>query len=458
MKQTTAQLHDINSHVESVAWPSFTSGKPAVLASLLHYLDRSQWFTRETLEQCQHLQLVLLAEYAFAQSPYFRSRMEAAGLKPRDLGTPQGFVRLPVMTRRDMKAAGNDLYCKTIPASHRPHGSAITSGSTGEPVKVQKTAINSILWQANMMRDHFWNQRNFDERLLVIRSSEIVEVTEQEGWGQPVGLLFPSGRARVVPITTDLKDQIRHILEFKPQHLLVYPNNLNALISLCEQEKIAIDGISHIWCYAETLTPRIRKRAEEFFGARVEDSYSSQEMGIMAMQCPESRLYHVTSESVILEVLDENDKPCSEGQTGRVVVTDLHNFATPVIRYAVGDYAQMGGACSCGRGLHTLNAIFGRERNLISKPGGVRHWPRLNLDESDVVGNVIQYQIIQHTLEEIEVRMVVTPRLTDEEEAKLTAHLQEHMGHPFRFRYSYFEGRLPLPANGKFEEFISHCS
>ena len=176
----------------------------------------------------------------------------------------------------------------------------------------------------------------------------------------------------------------------------------------------------------------------------------------MALECPHSGLYHIMSESIILEVLDEEGRPCAPGQTGKVVVTDLHNFATPLIRYMVGDYAEMAEACACGRGLPTLKSIAGRERNMLVKPGGVRHWPRIAMKHFIDIQYINQYQFIQHSLEEIEVRLVVTnSRLTPAQEANLTDYLQNNFGNPFRIRYSYFDDKLPLSARGKFEEFIS---
>jgi len=58
------------------------------------------------------------------------------------------------------------------------------------------------------------------------------------------------------------------------------------------------------------------------------------------------------------------------GQVGRVVVTDLHNFATPLIRYDLGDYAEMADTCPCGRGLPALKRIMGRRRNMVRLPDG----------------------------------------------------------------------------------------
>ena len=76
-----------------------------------------------------------------------------------------------------------------------------------------------------------------------------------------------------------------------------------------------------------------------------------------------------------MEVLDNHGRPCKEGETGRVVLTDLHNFTMPLIRYEIGDYAEVGPPCACGRGLPVLARILGRSRNMLTLPAGDRIWP-----------------------------------------------------------------------------------
>ncbi|HSZ74758.1 MAG TPA: hypothetical protein VK779_08055, partial [Rhizomicrobium sp.] len=139
---------------------------------------------------------------------------------------------------------------------------------------------------------------------------------------------------------------------------------------------------------------------------------------------------------------------------GRVVLSDLHNFATPMIRYDIGDYAEVGGPCPCGRGLPTLKRVLGRERNLILMPDGTRHWPLVGFARFRDVAPIVQYQFIQQSREEIEVRLVAETPLSAEQEANLKSVIQEALGHPFALRFTYFEGQIPRAANGKFEEFV----
>jgi phenylacetate-CoA ligase len=204
---------------------------------------------------------------------------------------------------------------------------------------------------------------------------------------------------------------------------------------------------------SETVPEGLRERVEDR-GAALYDCYSSEEMGYIALQCPESDLYHVMAESLIVEVVDDEGRPCRDGEAGRVLVTDIHNHATPMIRYEIADHAEVGPPCPCGRGLPTLRRILGRERNMIVKPDGTRHWPLTGYKVFREIAPVIQYQFRQHAPDRIEVRLVVERPLTEAEEGALKDAIQTKLRYPFTLDFVYFEGRLPVGSNGKFEEFL----
>ncbi len=449
----------MRSAVPSVAWPPILTGQAATLASLIAQCEANERRSAGDIRRDQHTQLVKLATYAAQQSPFFRHRLDAAGLTPQDLGTPEGLSRLPVMTRRQLQQAGAALFCAVIPPSHLPQGELRSSGSTGEPVMVRKTALTQLFFQAMMMREHMWHKRDFSLPVLAIRG-RVEGIQRIENWGPPTSFLYESAPFMALPAETPPAKIVRHMLDLRPGHLNTYPNILATILDHCAREGIRIDDVKHIWSIGETLKPELRDHAAAFFGAKIENDYSSNEMGIMALQCPDSGLLHEMAESVLLEVVDEQGRPCKNGERGRVVVTDLHNFATPLIRYDIGDVAERGGPCSCGRGLSTLNFIVGRKRSLAVKPDGVRHLPVLiptHLAQLAAIP-IFQVQVIQHALDDIETRLVAQGRLNAEEETKVAGHIRTALGYDFPVRFTYFEGRLPRPENGKFEDFISHLS
>jgi phenylacetate-CoA ligase len=152
--------------------------------------------------------------------------------------------------------------------------------------------------------------------------------------------------------------------------------------------------------------------------------------------------------------VDESGRPCGPGETGKVVATALHNYATPLIRYEIGDYAEVGDACPCGRGLPVLNRVVGRVRNMLTLPNGKRFWPSLGDSGYTDVAPIEQFQFIQKTLEDIEIKLVARRPLTREEDQNLRTLIWSRLGHPFNLTFSYHT-EIPRSAGGKYEDFKS---
>ena len=205
---------------------------------------------------------------------------------------------------------------------------------------------------------------------------------------------------------------------------------------------------------SELLPDGLRELCQQVWDVKLVDVYSTVELGYLALQCPEHEHYHVQSEGVLLEVLDENDQPCAPGEMGRVIVTNLHNFAFPLIRYEVGDYAVVGEACDCGRGLPVLKHIKGRYRNILTMPSGERRYPQLAIQHLYEIAPVLQFQAVQHTLNDIEIRLVLSRPLAADEKGKIIAKFQDMLGTCFNFDVQQVES-LQRSAGGKFEDFIS---
>ena len=436
-------------------WPPITLGAEAVLAALVGQLEITQWFGTDTIEEMQGRQLAILAAHHRAHTPAFAARLKSAGLAGQRFDTVAALKRLTPISRRDAQGAGTAFFALKTPEAHGPINQIETSGSTGEPVRVRKTQLQGLIWDAMMMRDVLWHGYDFGGRITTIRP-QVASFYESDGWGRPIDALYVSGRAQGIPIGTDVREQLRLMARFKPDVLSVQPTNLRAMADIWEAEGFNLGSVSRIRTVGETVNADLRARVLQLTGVTIEDHYSAQETGSIAIQCPVSGLYHVASESVIVEILGDDGKACGEGETGRVVVTDLHNFATPVIRYEIGDYATVGGACPCGRGLPTLHAILGRERNLVLLPDGRRHWPLLGHmgREFNMVAPARQYQVIQHSRTGVELRVITDKPLTAADEAAMTGILQATLAYAFDVTIVRIEGAIPVGPNGKFEDFL----
>jgi phenylacetate-CoA ligase len=115
------------------------------------------------------------------------------------------------------------------------------------------------------------------------------------------------------------------------------------------------------------LTEEVKETIEMGMGCRVYNQYGSREVGVVACQCKEQKGLHTFPWYNYVEIVDEKDQPVEQGE-GRIVVTTLHNFSMPLIRYDIGDIAVADGyKCICGRSSFVLEKVLGRTLGYFKK-------------------------------------------------------------------------------------------
>ncbi len=450
----------VRSLAPEVLWPALPSPPAIQLLAQLYQLEQSEWWPEPQLRACQSLQLLPLAQHAVQNSEFYRERFAACGVDPSTPISWQAFQSLPVLTRNELLLRADAIHARSVPKQHGDSNLVQTSGSTGQVVAVRRTRLSQLTLYALGMRAHAWFKRDFSASLSVLRADSPVMDDDARGrelgWGHPATLLYATGPGYSLPISTPVTEQAAWLSRRKPGYLLTYPTNLGALLEHFAKRGERLPGLLEVRTVGETVSALLRARCLEVFGVPVVDGYSSQEVGVIALECPESGLYHVQSESLIVEVLDDTGRACTVGEVGTVVVTDLHNFATPLIRYDLRDRAEVGPPCPCGRGLPTLSHILGRERNMLTLPSGEKYWPLVGLHQFRDVGSILQYQMVQLDLKRVELRLVVQGgALSAAQEQRLTKVVQGALGHAFSLEFRYFEAEIPRAPSGKYEEFLS---
>ena len=436
-----------------------SKGHPVELQKILTFLDQSQWVSTEQLQSKQFVQLKKLLHHASTTVPFYKHRFSEMGIDPDKIEDFESWQQLPMLSRDDIQAAGVSLNSDSIPLSHGSTTSCSTSGSTGKPVRVLKTGLCSLLWNAITIRDHLWHSRDFSKPLVAIRyfpagTADYPQGLKQANWGSPAALLYATGPSSVLTIQSSIEQQLEWLKRQQHGYLLTYPTNLEALARECLQANVDISGLIQIRTVAEALDKQTRELCRHAWDTPVVDVYSTQEVGYIALQCPIYEHYHAQEETVMVEVLNDDGKPCSAGEIGRVVVTPLHNYATPLIRYDIGDYAEVGPPCPCGRGLTVLKRIMGRVRNMIRLPNGEQYWPIIHHDEIMNAAPIKQFRIIQRTIDTIEFDIVANASLTSTQEQLLIDLLQTHLRFPFEIQLNYKQV-IQRNSAGKFEDFMS---
>ena len=419
-----------------------------------NYLDKTQWYSLEKLEELQEIGLKRIVLHHAVQSPWFKQWLKDQNLQPKDLFTLEGLKKLKPFTKRDIQSAGKELFARNVPDQHKPAREISTSGSTGQPVITLKTRLDNVIWNAMTMRDHSWWGRSAEGQKLTAIKAGIKVQSEHNMWGSPMSLFHTTGNSQGLPVWMKVDEQLEAVEKFQPDVMILHAGVLRGFVTEWERTSYTLPNLKHCRNISDTVDQDLRDRFRALSGLEIEDNYSCSETGTVAMQCPVSGLYHTMMETLIVEVLDKDGNACKEGEEGRIVLTDLYNTATPLIRYDIGDYAIVGGECGCGRNHKTFTRVLGRERNLLKLEDGSRFWPRAGRNEMQKVAPIRQWQIVQHSYKDVEFKIVTDEPITEEQEAELKIIFGKAINNFASVRVTRYAEAIPPNKGGKFEESV----
>jgi phenylacetate-CoA ligase len=434
-------------------WPAVPSVRGAQLMALLYQFEQSEHWSADAVLQAQQSQMEPLLQHARRHSAFYAQRLSQFDHLPV-VGSDM-WRQIPPLTRTDLLTHARDIVGKGAPRSHGKTHVTRTSGSTGQTVAVRKTEITRLIWQALALREHLWLGRDASLASAIIRAHGAAapgpDGKHVKGWGVPFDTVWKCGLTHLLDLATDVAVQATWLAKHRPSYLLTYPTNLAALL---DADALRDLNVTQVLCVGETVTDSLRQRARERWNAEVVANYSSQELGYIGVHCRHCGQYHIQSESVYVEVLDEHGEHCRSGEVGRVVVTDLHNFAMPLIRYELGDHAEVGEPCAARPGMPSIRNVLGRTRNMLLFPDGRKHWPLVGFKQFNDIAPIKQYQFVQRTRDEIEVRLVADDELSKSQIGQLAKVIRQAMGHPFKLHFRQTKQPLPKTKSGKFEEFV----
>ncbi|MCG2635451.1 MAG: phenylacetate--CoA ligase family protein, partial [Gammaproteobacteria bacterium] len=360
----------VPSALEGISWPAIAAPQGASMLAMQFQLEQSQWWSPEQLQQAQLSQARLLLQHALKSVPFYRDQAAFSGFDTTRPFSLERWSELPLLQRATIQRAGKTLLTEALPKSHGKLLSYHTSGSTGQPLQGYDTEVTRFFWGALNLREHLWHKRELSACFAAIRTK--VKQDEHPNWGGAIAVALKTGPAATLNISTPIAGQLKWLIKTAPAYLLSHASNLKALAQAAIETGTPSPGLQQIISFGEMLPPDLKGLcAQAWPNAALIDMYSSEELGYLALQCPEHPHYHVQAENLLLEVIDDRGKPCQQGEIGRVVVTTLHNFGMPFVRYRNGDLATTSERdCPCRRGLPLLERIDGRRLDMIRTPDG----------------------------------------------------------------------------------------
>lgn len=398
---------------------SWRAGSPKL--AYWRELEQTQYLAEQQLKEIQWRRLLEMIQYAYENNSFYRGRFDAYAVKPREIKNETDLHRIPVLTKHEIRSNTDRMISQGLDANRLLKFK--TGGSTGKALELFITESCSELRNACARRHDRWT-----------------------GWesGEPVGALWGNP-----PIADGLKGRLKAALVSPTIYLDTMQFTEQSVIRFAEQwSKVGptlLFGHSHsiyllamlvrdlsihtirpkaIISTSMMLLPHERKLIEQVFGVRVFDRYGCEEVSLIASECERHEGLHLNIEHLLIEFLRDDGQQADPGEEGRIVVTDLMNKAMPFIRYEVEDIGVPSGRrCSCGRGLPLMEKVTGRVADFLVKSDGTRV-AGVSLIENTLtkIPGIDQMQIIQESLEVIELNVVPGVSFTNDTSSNLIAY------------------------------------
>ena len=398
-----------------------------------HYyetLQKTQWLSPSAMRELQDEKLRRLVRHAYRNVPYYRAKLQEAGLRPEDVQTQADLHKLPMLGKADIR---KHLFFDIMSENHDKSQvlRISTSGSTGEPfVCYADRAQLEFRWAATL-RAQEWTGYQFGDPTVRLWHQTIGMSPTQAAKERADAALSNRSFVPVFEMTEEnLQKTMRLIASIGPTLLDGYAEALDFIAHFVKTSGNPGVRPLAIMSSAQTLPEPSRKLIEEAFGCRVFDKYGSREFSGIAYECDAHAGHHVVSEGFIVEILREG-VPVKPGEIGEVVVTDLNNYCMPFIRYRIGDLAEAMSdeSCTCGRGAPRIGAIQGRVQSIIQGSDGqyvpgtfFAHY----LKELDYA--IKRFQVVQERAGHITFRVVKGGRYSEDVLAEVLSEFRKYLG------------------------------
>jgi len=377
-------------------------------------LARSQYWSADEL----HSYRMTMLDGALREAgkiPFYATRWNGA---PR----ADDLAKLPTIRRGEI-AELNRSALGLHPAGVR-HTSDSSSGSTGMPAE--------FLFDVGHQRGRFAARMRYlraNGWMPFARTAWLIYAVFRTADNEDERLM--QSRLRIashfIHPTPGLNGAVDKLCDLNPTFLYTFPSYLEILLNQLGERGRTLPSLKKVFTGAEVLEDSLRQRTREQLGVDIAENYGSTE-AFLGWECPAGN-HHVNAEHVLLELVDEGNRPVGPGKIGRVLVTTLENRLAPLVRYDIGDYAAAAaGPCACGRTLPLLGKIIGRGMNLFRLGDGrlispwhlataVRQCPRIK-----------QFQIVQKSIELCTIRYVADDAVAADAEDTVRADFRKVLG------------------------------
>lgn len=415
----------------------------------LREIEHTQWLPRPELEAWQFERLKKVVEYAYEHVPFYQERYQHLDIHPEDIKSMQDFQALPFLTKEDIKNNLDKLVSPDFRGKLYPNE---TGGSTGQPIQFFE---EDSFWRWNVAlrnRGRGWYGVHEGDKMALV-------------WGAPRDMPDQSWqrrwRARLMRhrvlnafnmSEANMQAFAEMLVDWQPTMFKAYASALSLFAEFVKRQGITEIRPKLIETTAEKVTQPQRELLEDVFHCPVADCYSSREFVTIAYQCPSGGLH--VCETRHLEIVADGNI-VDAGQLGEVVVTSLHQFAMPFIRYKLGDMGiYETSPCSCGRNLPVLREITGRTHDFLVTDEGKFVHGEFFAYTFRVKPEVVRYQVYQPDKRHLDIRLVCNRQVSETWLNNVQNEIQHRFGPSMQISLQLVDD-IPLTPAGKHRYIIS---
>ena len=312
-----------------------------------------------------------ILRHSLEKVPFYRQSVLLMG--NASFNDPEALLsNFPVLTKETIRQ--NFELLKSEDLNERKWVYNTSGGSTGEPLR--------------LIQDRYFNDRQMAIQWLSMNmAGRHLGQPAIHLWGSERDILYHSeklDRRLLLQITNDrylnsfmmspekMRDYIEVMNVSSPRLIVAYAQSMFDLAQFADKEQLKVIPQRAIMTSAQTLYPSMREKIESVFQSRIFNRYGSREVGDIACQCTSLKGMHIFPLGNYVEVVDDQGQPVPDGTEGNILVTNLNNYAMPLIRYSIGDRGILSPSRQCACGWHgvILQEVVGRTTDSFKKVDG----------------------------------------------------------------------------------------
>ncbi len=409
-------------------------------------LQADEQLATEAVARMQLEKLQALLAHAYATVPYYRELFEREKITPQDVRSLRDYAALPILTKAIIRERGTEAFrSSAFPPSRL--ADTTTSGSTGEPLRFLREHEYEEWRMAGSWRAWRWGGWAPGDKIAWVwreywSQDRMTRLAKRLNWWITRRQLFDvhemSGQT--------IDHWIEAFQQFRPKFVHGFPSAVAHFAKHLADRGARIRGIQAVFTNGEMLQSGQRELIEQAFNAKVHNVYGSSEVHPIAAECRQGGL-HLSTDLLVPELVD--GPPGTDMK--RIVLTPLHAYGMPLLRYEVGDVAlSTGDKCSCGLPFPVLEGLIGRAADVFPLPDGRVVHGQILIAHMNGIRSVERFQFRQSRKDLLHLYIVkgaVFDERSDEEVARVRDTISRECKIPVHVEYV---AEIPRTSGGKF--------